>query len=253
MIQQDTPETRDFPALEAFEGAFDWWREAGVDYDFSDEPSSWLAGPEDEEAVTAPSPPPEPRPVTKSPLQRALAQDDAPAIGGDSAAWPDTLEKFHDWWMTEPSLADGALDRRIPPRGEAEAVLMVLTGQPEDGENNELLDAILHATGIDLDTIYLASALPAPMPMPEWQVLANRGLGDIARHHIALARPQRILAIGRAQLALFGIDAARARDPLTLDCNGTSFPLLAAPDFGQLARSAARRKNFWQRWLDWTA
>ncbi|MBX7496237.1 hypothetical protein K3172_10270 [Qipengyuania sp. 6B39] len=261
MMQSDTHDPRDFDALAGLEGAIDWWREAGVDHDFSDEPTSWLAEPEDKNAVAAAPPPPPVAPPRPTPLSRALEQDSGPPFGGDRAGWPDSLEKFREWWMTEPSLADGALDRRAPPRGAAGAKLLVLVPQaePDDGEGlltggaGRLLEAMLQAMGIGMHEVYLASVLPAPMALPEWATLAARSLDDLTRHHIGLAAPQRVLAIGRAQLALFGIPPEKARDPLVLDCGDKPIPLLATPDFSQIARSAARRERLWHRWLEWTA
>lgn len=260
MMHADPPNSRDVTALESLEGALDWWREAGVDADFLDEPSGWLIEPEADDAVTAP-PPPAPPPVQrKTPLQRALEQGEGGATQIDRSALPDTLEKFREWWMSEASLADGALDRRVPPRGVAGAKLMLLLPQPFDDDAEGLLtggaakfvDAMLAAMGIGQHEAYIASALPAPMALPDWGQLAGAGLGEIVRAHIALAAPQRVILFGRAQLALFGKTPEDARDPLSLDCDGKIYPLLAAPDLRNLARSAARRETFWNRWLDWT-
>lgn len=255
------PETGDFSPLDAIEGALDWWREAGVDCDFAEEATDWLAKAEPDDAVTAPPPPPAPVPVAQSPLQRALEQDNRPAMGGPQGGWPDSLEKFREWWMTEPSLAPGSLERRLPPRGVAGAELMVLVGQPEEddregllsGDTGNQLKPLLQAMGLAEHQVYLASALPAAMAMPDWDDLARGGLGEIVRHHIALARPARLLAFGRGQLAMFGIAPEQFREPLALECGGRMVPLLSAPDFPQIARSPVRRERLWQRWLDWTA
>ena len=254
------PSPREFSALESLEGALDWWREAGVDADFSDEPSGWLLEPESENSVAAP-PPPAPPPVQRqTPLQRALDRPAEDKNRFDHETLPGTLEKFREWWMTEPALADGSLDRRVPPRGVVEARLMVVLPQPFADDTDGLLTggaapfvaAILRAMGIAEHETYLASALPTPMAMPDWDDLRAAGFGDVARHHIALAAPQRVLMFGRAPLALFDIAADRAREPLEIECAGRQVPLLAAPDLHNLARSAGRRANFWNRWLDWT-
>ncbi|MEH6683880.1 MAG: hypothetical protein V7664_05210 [Qipengyuania sp.] len=260
MMHADPPNPRDFTALASLEGALDWWREAGVDADFADEASGWLAEPKSDDAVAAPPPPAPPPIIRKTALERALAQPDGTASGIDRTELPDTLEKFREWWMTAPSLADGALDRRVPPRGVAGAALMVLLPQPFDDDADGVLsgrarafaEAMLRAMGLAAHEVYVASALPVPTAMPDWTRLAASGLGEVARHHIALAAPQRVLLFGRAQLELFGIARERAREPLSLDCAGKPHPLLAAPDLRNLARSAARRENFWNRWLDWT-
>lgn len=255
------PGSGDFTPLDAIEGAFDWWREAGVDCDFSEEATDWLARPETVDALAAPPAPVAAVPAPQSPLQRALEQDERPPMGGPRAGWPDSLEKFREWWMTESSLAPGSLDRRLPPRGVAGANLMVLVGQPEEDDREGLLTgdagrqlmAIQQAMGLADHEVYLASALPAAMAVPDWSDLSRIGLGEIVRHHISLARPARLLAIGRGHLALFGIAPEQYREPLVLECGGRMVPLLSAPEFQQIARSAARRERLWQRWLDWTA
>ncbi|MBO6769387.1 MAG: hypothetical protein JJ901_13940 [Erythrobacter sp.] len=260
MMHADTPNTRDFAALESLEGALDWWREAGVDADFADEASGWLAEPESENAVAAPPPPPPRKIERKTALQRALSRPQGPATKIDPATLPDSLEKFREWWMSDPALAEGALDRRVPPRGVAAAKLMLLVPQPFDddaeglltGSAGKFVGAMREAMGISEHEAYHASALPAPMAMPDWAQLAASGRGDIVRHHIALAAPQRVVLFGRAQLALFGMTPEQAREPLSIECGGKPVALLAAPDLRNLARSAARRETFWNRWLDWT-
>ncbi|TMM50039.1 hypothetical protein FEV51_02250 [Qipengyuania marisflavi] len=261
MMNTTPPISRDFAPLEAVEAALDWWREAGVDTAFHDEPESWLKQPEAEQAVTAPKPKLPPAPVRSTPLERALAPDEADKqIGGPRDTWPNDLTKLREWWMTEPSLSPGALDTRLPPRGAAGARLLVLVGQPErdDGESllsggaGHMLTAILRAMGIGEHEAYLASALPAPMALPEWDRLAARGLGDVTCHHIAIAAPQRVLVFGRAMAPLFGAPPDAARTPFLLDCGGTNMPFLLAPELAELARSAGRRQRFWQSWLDWT-
>ncbi len=257
MMQSNPSEMREFSPIEAFEGALDWWREAGVDCAFADQPHSWLAVPETDEAVAAPSTPIPSEPIRTSALQRALS----PGTGDPfPTELPDSLEKFREWWLSEPSLAPGSLDRRVPPSGAAGAKLMVLVEQPAgegaDGllspEAEKLVAAITRAMAIERHETYRASALPVPMPLPDWNDLAARGMGTVLRHHIALAAPRRVLAFGRGQLTLFDFAAQDVRAPLSLDCDGTAFPLLAAPGLAQIAQSAARRQRLWQRWLDWT-
>ena len=83
--------------------------------------------------------------------------------------------------MTEPALAEGALDRRVPPRGVAGARLMVVAAAvrrrwrwPADRRRRSSPSAaILRAMGIAEHEVYFASALPAPMAMPEWDRLAQ--------------------------------------------------------------------------------
>ena len=230
-----------------YAAALDWWREAGVDLDYSDEPTAWLREPEVEQDLE-PAPPPRtvPRPSATPALDRALAREPGVAIGGDAARWPSDLAAFRDVWLTEPSLDPGALAERVAPVGEEGAALMVLAGQPDEGdrealfsgEQGALLTRIFRAMGIAESDVYLASALPRCTPLPDWDDLAARGLAALTRHHIALAAPRRLIVFGRAPEML-------ARE--------SGVPTLAAPQLETLARSAAHKRRFWNAWLEWSA
>ena len=231
-------------------GALDWWRAAGVDLDFAEIPQPWLARPEPAEpdrraqsaAPSAPPPPPE------------------PPIGGDSSAWPDRLDAFADWWMTEPALDDGLVRGRIPPRGPAGAQLMVIVGQPEaedsaellSGAKGRLLAAMLTAMQIAPEAVYVASALPRAMPVPDWAGLARRGLGAVLHHHVGLVAPKRVVIFGEDVLSLLGNDPAQiAQNSPALYHEGRTIALLGARELGSMARPAWKAR-FWRDWLDWT-
>lgn len=236
--------------LEGFAAALDWWRGAGVDCDFTDEPTSWL----DEREAEAEPERAEPKRASseeRRALKRALAPSEGAAIGGDRANWPQDLAAFREFWLREPSLDEAALRDRVPPRGEAGAKLMVLVPQPDEGDREvllagpqgKMLDAVRRAMGLAERETYFASALPRRAALPEWDDLARRGLGEVTRHHIALAAPKRVLVFGRALAPLLG--GAEARDV-------SGVPLLFAPALDGLARSAMRRQRFWNDWLEWT-
>ena len=230
-----------------YAAALDWWREAGVDLDYGNEPTAWLREPE---AAAEPEPtrPPRtvPRPSATPALERALAREPGAPIGGDPARWPGDLGGFREFWLIEPSLDPGSLAERVAPMGEAGAALMVLTGQPDEGDREvlfagdqgALLARIFRAMGVAESAVYLASALPRCTPLPDWDDLAARGLAALTRHHIALAAPQRLIVFGRAP------------EMLARDCG---VPTLAAPQLETLARSAAHKRRFWNAWLEWSA
>jgi DNA polymerase len=230
-----------------YAATLDWWREAGVDLDYSDEPTAWLREPETI-ADADPLPPPRtaPRVSTQPALDRALAREPGAAIGGDLARWPTDLAAFHDFWLTEPSLDPGSLADRVAPVGEAGAELLLLVGQPDEGDREALLSGeqgalvirILRAMGIDESRVYLASALPRPTPMPDWDDLASRGLAALTCHHLRLAAPRRVITFGKGPSML-------AAD--------SGLPTLAAPQLETLARSAAHKRRFWNQWLEWSA
>ena len=230
-----------------YAAALDWWREAGVDLDYTEEPTAWLREPEIE-AEPDPLPPPRtvPRPAAAPALERALAREPKPAIGGDPAHWPRDLASFRDFWLTEPSLDPGSLADRVAPVGEAGADLLLLVGQPEEGDREALLsgelgalvERMLRAMGIEQSRTYLASALPRCTPMPEWDDLAARGLAALTCHHLRLAAPKRVIVFGRAPAML-------ARE--------CGLPMLPAPQLETLARSPAHKRKFWNQWLEWSA
>lgn len=230
-----------------YAAALDWWREAGVDCDYAEEPTAWLREPE-VAAEPEPAPPPRtvPRPSATPALDRALRREPGAAIGGDPAHWPTDLDGFRTFWLTEPSLDPGSLSERVAPVGERGAVLMVLAGQPDEGdrealfagEQGALLARILKAMEIAESDTYLAAALPRRTPMPDWDDLAARGLAALTRHHVALAAPRRLITFGKAPAML------------AAECG---VPTLAAPQLETLARSAAHKRRFWNEWLEWNA
>lgn len=241
---------RDHTLGEALGSALDWWREAGVDGDFADEPRNWLAKPEPKAEATAEATPPA-RP----------AAPQVPPLGGDSDTWPTSLPEFAEWWLSSPSLELPGTGPRIAPRGTAEADLMVLVPYPEEGDGERLLSGrqgelvsnMLKAMGIAEERVYLASALPRHAAHPDWRALAERRLGAVLRHHIALAAPKRLLVLGRKMLPLLGHDPAHAAPiagPIALE--GIETPVLAAVGPETLLDEPRFRKTLWRAWLDWT-
>lgn len=256
------------PALEqgplsapAIAAVLDWWREAGVDCAFLDTPQRWLQA---SAAATqaAPGPaataPPGPRPRTPAPAP------ERPRIGGDPAGWPQNLDAFRRWWVEDPALDPAAGHGpapRVPPRGEAGAALMVLVPMPEEqdadtllsGPQGRLIAAMARAMGLAPAALYLASALPRPVTLPDWHALAEDGLGTVLRHHLALAAPQRILVLGRDILPLIGHDPAQAPPAVhQLDVGGRQVPVLASYAPGHLIDHARLRAGLWRQWLDFT-
>jgi DNA polymerase len=241
---------RDHNLEQTLAAALDWWREAGVDGDFADQPRNWLERPE---------PAAEPAPQAEAP--KAPAAPLIPPLGGDRAGWPDGLEAFADWWRGDPALETPGTGPRIPPRGAAGAELMVLVPMPEEGDREKLLAGpqgelvgnMLGAMGIGEDRAYIAAALPRHARHPDWLALAERRLGDVLRHHVALAAPRRLLVLGRELPPLFGHDPAQAAAMTgEIALEGVAVPTLAAVGPETLLDRAQLRKTLWRAWLDWT-
>lgn len=235
--------------------AFDWWREAGVDCDFRDDPRDWLPAPA-APAVAADAPA---LAALHAPQRPPLPT--APAVGGDPAGWPQRLEDFSGWWLSEPSLDHGIVMERIAPRGSAGAALMVLVDHPEAedrerllaGPQGKLLDAFLLAAGIAAEQVYLASALPRHTPLPDWSALGMAGLGAVTAHHVALAAPQRLLVLGAHISPLLGHDPANSAESLRgFNHEGRNIPVLVAPGLDDMIARPRRKAVLWQHWLEWT-
>jgi DNA polymerase len=230
--------------------AHDWWREAGVDSDFADAPRNWLARPARPEPVV------EAAPEVRKPVPPAI-----PPLGGDPATWPRTLAEFAPWWLDSDHLETGGAGPRVPPRGAANAELMVLVPMPEaeddetllSGPHGRLIANMLRAMGIAEDAAYLASALPRHARHPDWAALAGRELGKVLVHHVDLAAPKRLLVLGRSMLPLLGHGSAQpGQKPLPIELQGCPVPALVSYGPENLLETPRFRKWLWQGWLDWT-
>jgi len=231
--------------------ALDWWREAGVDAVYTENPQGWLTDPATQ-AVDAPA--------DAKRTEQPVAPP-APAIGGPRANWPQDLATFRQWWLTEPSLDEGGLAPRIAPMGEAGADLMVVVSMPEEGDREtllsgpqgELLDGFLTAAGLPADKVYRAGALPRHTPLADWAELDRAGLGAILAHHVALAQPKRLLVLGRVILPLCGHDPAQGAQKLrSFNHEGGRVPTLYEVGLERLLSNWQSRARLWQRWLEWT-
>ena len=235
--------------------ALAWWREAGVDHIFTDEPHPLLRATHATEPNSA-SPAPS-QPERKAPAPR-------PTVGGSAADLPQDLAAFHAWWLAEPSLEVGGTGVRIPARGAVEPALMVLVPMPEatdrdtllSGPEGRLVAGMLGAMGIPEEAFYLAAALPRHMAQPDWQDLEKAGMAAIVRHHVALVQPQRLLVLGHGILPLLGHDRSQApasiKETVINGATTGAVPTLVgvAPD--RLLGNARQRALLWRQWLEWT-
>lgn len=237
------------PSPEAQAAAvLDWWRDAGVDALFHDDPTNWLPPPEDD------------RPALKPPpnLRRQKpAEETAPPspLLGDL---PATLAEFTTWWLAEPALDGGRTAGRVAPRGTADARLMVLVAEPErdDGEmllsgpEGKLLDAMLAAMGLTPEEAYIASALPRHTPHPDWEAATAQGLGRVIAHHVALVRPQTLLSFGPSIPSLLGnVPPNNPALSRTFNHEGLTVPWIPDRSLGAMLQRPLWKAGFWQRWL----
>ena len=239
---------------EDYSAALEWWQEAGVDCVFRDEPTNWIAAPTPSEKPAAAS-----RAQPKNQLQSAAPQAAPPEI--DSTSWPQDLETFAQWWLSESWLDSGRTAGRVPPRGAQGAKLMIVVPEPEaqdsdrllSGPQGRLLDAILAAMGLELSEVYLGSVLPRHTPMADWAAVSELGLGKVLAHHIGLVKPERIIAFGSNILPLFGNDLPNSdKNLLGFNHETLTIPLLAATDLAVLLARPRAKSRLWREWLDWT-
>jgi uracil-DNA glycosylase len=183
--------------------ALEWWRDAGVDCEIDETPRDWLAR----------------APIVEKP---ALVADGAPA---PVAALPDTLDAFATW-----RAGDAAPEARWPgkpmaPLGSVDSGLMIVVDMPDredeaagallSGAAGRLFDRMLAAIGRDRQSIYLTSVAIKRPPAGRLADDVAQNLEALLRHHLALAKPKRVLALGNAaSRAITGLDVASARGNL---------------------------------------
>lgn len=178
-----------------------WWIEAGVDVAVQDEPRAWFGA-----AATVPA--------------EAIPLAQIPA---EPLELPASLEAFRSWLGETPSLplAQGNA-RRVLPRGIEAAEVMLLadvptpedvaSGLPISGQAWELTERMMAAIGFDAEQTYVASLSCFHSPGTRLSGKDLDACADIARRHIALAKPKRLLLLGDATCrALLGKPLMAAR------------------------------------------
>lgn len=182
--------------------AIAWWMEAGVDVAIQEEPRDWLS------------------PTPKSLGKASAAPSPPPNISRPSH---DTLADLQQWLATSSQLPlASASARRIMPQGSENAAIMLLTeaptledfasGQPIGGESWELAKRMLASIGIAAEESYSASLSCFHQPGARMSASDREECAEIARRHIRLAKPKRLLLLGEGPAqALLGKPLPQAR------------------------------------------
>ena len=176
--------------------ALAWWIEAGVDSLVQEAPRDWL------------------KPAA-SPVREDKPSSEVPA----APPAHETLEEFRDWLATSDHLPMASRTaRRVLPRGPEHAAVMLLADAPEDGsgpiggEAWELAKRMLAAIHIPADQAYAAALSFFHAPGARMSPAEREALGEIARRHVRLAAPRRLILFGDGpSLALTGKRLAEAR------------------------------------------
>jgi uracil-DNA glycosylase family 4 len=181
--------------------ALTWWLDAGVDVATQDEPRNWL----------------KPAPPKKQPAAEPLAP---PNVTRPSH---ETLAELQEWLASSAQLPLASANaRRILPHGPENAAIMLLSdapsledyaaGQPIGGEAWVLTQRMLAAIGLKPEEAYSASLSPIHAPGTRLSEGDREDYAEIARRHIGLARPQRLILFGDGPaLALLGKRLVDAR------------------------------------------
>lgn len=181
--------------------ALTWWLDSGVDVAVQEQARDWLRA-----APLRASSSSEPVPVTN------LAQPSH-----------ETLAGLQDWLASSTHLPLASTTaRRILPHGPENAAVMLLSdsptvedlaaGQPIGGDAWELAKRMLAAIGIASAEAYSASLSCFNSPGARMSKADREACAVIARRHIALARPKRLLLLGDGPAqTLLGKPLAQAR------------------------------------------
>ena len=177
-----------------------WWLEAGVDTIVTEEPRQWLKKP-------ARAEPAAPRDIARP----------------SPAELPAEFNAFRAYLEIATGLPlDHSGAQRVLPHGLPGARIMLLSdmpqredagdGRPIGGQAWTLALRMLAAIGMTADDAYSASLACFHVPGSRLADAELARCGDIARHHVALVKPERLLLFGDGPVrALLGEPFAKAR------------------------------------------
>lgn len=181
--------------------ALAWWLEAGVDVAVQEAPRNWLKpAPPRPKAASAPSP--------EANLVRPSQE---------------TLAELQEWLASSLQLPlAGSRTKRVLPHGPEHAEIMLLSdspaledaaaGQPIGGDAWALTVRMLAAIGIKTEAAYSASMSCLHAPGARMSPSEREACSEIARRHIALAKPKRLILFGDGPCAgLLGKRLVEAR------------------------------------------
>lgn len=196
-------DAKDLTLAEA-RNALTWWLDAGVDLAVQEEPRDWL------------------RPTSR---QSPAASEASPPVNLVQPS-QETLGELQQWLSSSVNLPlAGPAAKRVLPHGPEEAAVMLLSdaptledaaaGQPIGGEAWLLMQRMLAAIGFTAEDAYSASLSCFSSPGAKMSEKDRKACAEIARQHIRLAKPKRLLLLGEGPCqALLGKGHIAARGHL---------------------------------------
>lgn len=181
-----------------------WWLDAGVDTAIAEEPRQWL----------------KPAASRTTAAASAIVKEIAPP---SPAELPADYDAFRLWLERATDLPlDRAGARRVLPHGLPRARIMLMSSPPEHddaadgrpigGEAWLLTTRMLAAIKLSPDEAYSASLACFHSPGARMGDPELERCGEIARRHIALVKPERLLLFGEAPArVLLGESLQQAR------------------------------------------
>lgn len=180
--------------------ALAWWLEAGVDVAVQELPRDWL------------------KPASAKP--QASVEQQPPNVAQPTH---ETLSDLQHWLASSVQLPfASATSQRVMPQGPENAAIMLLSeapaledfaaAQPIGGDSWELAKRMLAAIRIPVEQAYSASLSCFHAPGSKMSPADREACAEIARRHIRLAKPKRLLLFGDGpSQALLGKPLPQAR------------------------------------------
>jgi DNA polymerase len=180
--------------------ALAWWLDAGVDVAVQEEPRDWL-----------------------KPAERKRPSPEAPPSQNVVAPSHETLTELREWLASSAQLPLASTTaRRILAHGPEHAAVMLLSdapaledfaaGQPIGGDAWALATRMLAAIGMAPEEAYSASLSCFHAPGARMTPSDREACAEIARRHIRLVQPKRLLLFGDGPAqALLGKPLLQAR------------------------------------------
>jgi len=179
--------------------ALAWWLEAGVDVAVQEQPRDWL------------------KPASAKP--QASVEQQPPNVAQPSH---ETLSDLQHWLASSVQLPfASATSQRVMPQGPENAAIMLLSeapaledfaaAQPIGGDSWELAKRMLAAIRIPVEQAYSASLSCFHAPGSKMSPADREACAEIARRHIRLAKPKRLLLLGDPKQATLGVEKSPRR------------------------------------------